>query len=278
MRYVCLLVLIALSSTSSAQSGQLCFATAETYYEQVYCKLQARAQTKNLPLFREFRNNTENVQYSLLKRLAERNSIKLPAPAKKTASNAQQKISLKPIVSSAQINREKEIGQRLGNPVSEKTLPTYVQSFNNCQLLGKSLHCGEKIYALVANKANHRLAKNVLSSDNKMELPDYQQGDFDQYLGAAYHRYIVKMCDIGLGSVTMTYKKFAYLYQDLQVKGLNFRQRFEIMYSFLKKDKASLGVSEAAILPTGFQPKICTPLSDFYVCDHAGRNYIFELQ
>src|SRR6478735_9538922 len=64
-------------------ADQFCFALAETYYEQVYCQLQAKAQTKGLPAFNQFQKNTESVQASLLKRPAERNGIKLLLPTRK---------------------------------------------------------------------------------------------------------------------------------------------------------------------------------------------------
>lgn len=56
--------------SSAANADQFCFALAETYYEQVYCQLQAKAQTKNLPPFNQFKKNNEQVQASLLKRPA----------------------------------------------------------------------------------------------------------------------------------------------------------------------------------------------------------------
>ncbi|HEY0892542.1 MAG TPA: hypothetical protein VGE32_05735, partial [Cellvibrio sp.] len=148
-----------------------------------------------------------------------------------------------------------------------------------CEMLAGRIHCGGRVFKLIGNKANHRLANNALSIDNKMDLPRYQGGALSQYLGHAYARYVAKMCDIGLCGVTMTYGKFAYLYQDLHSKGLDFPQRFEIMYGFLKKDKANMGVSESSRVPQGLSVQDCGALTDTrYVCDYQGRNYIFELQ
>jgi hypothetical protein len=82
---------------------------------------------------------------------------------------------------------------------------------------------------------------------------------------------------LGLGGVTMTFGKFAYLYRDVQLKGLNFVQRFETMYSFLKKDKTTMGVSESVPSSVAFTINDCSPLDDQrFVCAHQGRNYIFE--
>lgn len=277
MRYAWLSISILCVLTASAKADQFCFALAETYYEQVYCQLQAKAQTKGLPSFNQFKKNDEVVQASLLKRPAERNGIKLPAPARKVqpaaATATPSKAMTKPQTSVPKID--------VNEPETGPARSAYVETKNSsgCELLASQIHCANQVFKLLGNKANHRLANNALSIDNKMDLPRYQGGVLSQYLGHAYTRYIAKMCDIGLCGVTMTYGKFAYLYQDLHSKGLDFPQRFEIMYGFLKKDKANMGVSESSRVPQGLSVQDCGALTDTrYVCDYQGRNYIFELQ
>lgn len=277
MRYLWILVFILIASTSSAQSGQFCFASAETYYEQVYCQLQAKAQTKGLPGFHQFRKNTEAVQFALLKRPAERNAIKLPVPAKKINTHAQPISS--PQISPQTIVEKPSVKESVA--VEAPNIPERVNAEPNqrCQLVDKALYCNAQQFHLLGNKANHRLDRNSLSPENKMELPVYQGGDVNQYLSKSYQRYIAKMCAIGLGSVTMTYGKFTYLYRDINGKGLDFSQRFETMYSFLKKDKASMGVSESINLPPGLLASDCSQLGDmYYVCEKQGRNFIFARQ
>jgi len=277
MRYACFSICILCVLTASAKADQFCFALAETYYEQVYCQLQSKAQTKNLPPFNQFKKNNETVQVSLLRRPAERNGIKLPAPARKTqpptAAIAPQKI-----ITTPQASAPKAIANE---PEAAPMRSVQYESNNTsgCELSGNQIRCGIQVFKLVGNKANHRLANNALSIDNKMDLPRYQSGALNEYLAQAYGRYIDKMCDIGLCGVTMTYGKFAYLYQDLHTKGLDFPQRFEIMYGFLKKDKATMGVSESSGAPKNLSIDKCVALTDMrYVCDHQGRNYIFEAQ
>jgi hypothetical protein len=280
MRYWCCLMVIITSAASSAQSGQFCFAAAESYYEQVYCQLQAKAQIKNFPPFHQFRKNNEEVQYSLLKRPAERNAIKLPAPARKAAASGPRQQ-----ISAAQLPTDKSKNKTgSGKIIARETKPSGLPrqtpgSEHGCRFAGKELICDEQRFYLLGNKANHRLAKQALSPGNKMDLPQYTGGNLHQYLATAYRQYIAKMCEIGLCGVTMTYGKFAYLYQDLHNKGLDFAQRFETMFSFLKKDKASLGVSEAVNLPQGMEVNDCAPLGkQYFVCDYLGRNYIFASQ
>ncbi len=278
--YVAFLIFI----SNTANADQFCFALAETYYEQVYCQLQAKAQTKNLPSFNQFKKNNEQVQASLLKRAAERNGIKLPLPMKKPPVAIENKLAVmetgvatkaKPAVaerSPVQTSRAEPIA------TIQRTVPI-VENIFGCELMSKQLKCGNGAFVLVGNKSNQRLAKSALATENKMDLPVYKDGATNQYLTRAYQQYIVKMCEIGLCGVTMTYGKFTYLYQDINSKGLDFAQRFETMYSFLKKDKASMGVSESTAIPQGLVAGDCSPLDNtFYVCEKQGRNFIFARQ
>jgi hypothetical protein len=276
MRYAKFSIYILCLLAASAKADQFCFALAETYYEQVYCQLQAKAQTKGLPPFNQFKKNNEMVQASLLKRPAGRNGIKLPAPAREV------QVQIIPISPSPSVNKPQVSAAELtkSEPIPEVARKRFsdVEDSAECELLGNQIRCANQSFKLVGNRANHRLVDNALSLDNKMNLPSYQGGALSQYLNQAYGQYISKMCDIGLCGVTMTYGKFAYLYQDLHSKGLDFAQRFEIMYGFLKKDKANMGVSESSNIPKGLSVQDCSPLTDArYVCDFQGRNYIFEL-
>lgn len=275
MRYVRFSIYILCVLTASAKADQFCFALAETYYEQVYCQLQTKAQTKGLPSFNQFKKNNEAVQASLLKRPAERNGIKLPM---RKAQPPTTTVAPPKIIDRPQVSLPKTVVNE-PDATLMRSISTESKNTMGCELLAKQIRCASQVFKLVGNKANHRLANNALSIDNKMDLPRYQSGALSQYLGHAYARYIAKMCDIGLCGVTMTYGKFAYLYQDLHSKGLDFPQRFEIMYGFLKKDKANMGVSESSNAPQGLSLQDCSSLTDArYVCDHQGRNYIFELQ
>ncbi|PUA30047.1 MAG: hypothetical protein B0W54_05830 [Cellvibrio sp. 79] len=284
MRFFRLYLFGLLMATSSAYADQFCFALAETYYEQVYCQLQAKAQTKNLPSFNQFKKNNEQVQASLLKRPAERNGIKLPLSLKKPPVVLETKLAVvdtsviqkaNPATakkSSAQISRAEPIAAI--SPAVPK-----VENIFGCELISKQLKCSNGVFTLIGNKSNQRLAKSALVAENKMDLPAYKDGATNQYLTRAYQQYIVKMCEIGLCGVTMTYGKFTYLYQDINSKGLDFSQRFETMYGFLKKDKASMGVSESTATPQGLVASDCSPLGDsYYVCEKQGRNFIFARQ
>ena len=66
------------------------------------------------------------------------------------------------------------------------------------------------------------------------------------------------------------------MFFDLQEKGLDFSQRFETMYGFLKKDKATMGVSETLTPDSQLETKDCDPLAEhMWVCSRSGRNYLY---
>lgn len=275
MRYLNASVFILMLLSSGANANQFCFAAAETYYEQVYCQLQAKAQTKQLPPFHQFKKNNEQVQFSLLKRPAQRNAIVLVAPGNKTHSAPA-------VESAASVNAASVYPSNSApRPLhTSEPMPVALRNSNQvdadglCELRSAELLCGQVTYRLTGNRANHRLTAGVLTAANKMDLPASTSRAYD--LAAAYQQYIAKMCEIGLCGVTMSYRKFAFLYQDLQTKGLDFAQRFETMFRFLKQDKAAMSVSEMISSPTGLRAEYCSALGElYYVCDYQGKNLVF---
>ncbi len=276
----CILLFI----TPGALADQFCSALAQTVYEQIYCELEVKAQTKGLPSFDQFKKNSEQVQASLLKRPAERNGVKLPLP-KRPIAKAPVELVLQapatPELKTPATIQSKSTDQ--SKPAEPRASPSRIVNQdsinrNSCFLANNKIQCGAETYQLVGNKHNRHLAENVLSDAHKMALPAYESGQgLSEYLSQAYEQYIEKMCAIGLGGVTMTFGKFSILYQDIQVKGLDFVERFELMYKFLKKDKASMGVSEAAQAPAALAIDNCQLLTQArFVCAYQGRNYIFE--
>lgn len=287
-------LLVAGFSSGDAYAQSFCFASAGSYYEQVYCELQARGEAKTLPPFYQFKRNDARTQALLLKRPAARIGIDLPMPtsaaAKSTVATAP---SLKPRTSTPASVKpgSQQPASKTSTPQQEGTLSTStgVSSKNllhssGCQLNAEEMRCGERRFLLTGNRRNQRLAQGVLDADNKMALPVYDGKVTDQvavenYLAEAYRQYIEKMHEIGLGGVTMTYGKFYFLFFDLQEKGLNFSQRFETMYGFLKKDKATMGVSETMVADKDLTTEDCDALAEhMWVCSRAGRNYLYLAQ
>jgi len=268
--------------TPSALADQFCFASAQTVYEQIYCELQVKAQTKGLPGFDQFKKNSEQVQASLLKRPAGRNGIKLPLPKKPIAKVPVELVMQTPTQGIPQPAAKSAIVIQSTRTEPNSQPARIVNQVNvnskKCNFVKQQIHCGTDIYQLQGNKNNRRLAAHVLDDAHKMNLPAYEQGQgMSEYLSKAYEQYIEKMCAIGLGGVTMTYGKFSFLYQDIQAKGLDFVQRFELMYKFLKKDKANMGISEAIQAPAALGMYDCQVLNQTrFVCAYQGRNYIYD--
>lgn len=276
----CLLLTSSISLSSYAQS--FCFLSAATYYEQVYCELQAKGEARDLPPFHQFKRNDENIQAVLLKRPAERARINLPPPKKKSpkaASSSRVAPRLVPVSGSDALHTG-SLGTLADQ--SHALSEAATSGSTGCELTENFIHCGEGIrYQLVGNRLNHRLADTALTDDNRMALPIFAGDAADanavnRYLGSTYRQYIEKMHEIGLAGATLTYSKFYFLFYDLQEKGLNFSQRFETMYGFLKKDKATMGVSENRVADQQLQIADCDSLSDqLWVCSRAGRNYLY---
>lgn len=295
MRYLKKLIFLFILVYSFPSVGDsFCFASAGSYYEQIYCELQAKGEKKNLPPFYQFKRNDPMTQALLLKRPAARIGIDLPMPKsarkaapvdmekKLPATNSQSIAKTTPAAKSTP-------GQSTADPTTSNSTPVNTVPKSNaqlpntsgCQFSAAEIRCGAQSYQLTGNLHNKKLAENALTDENKMDMAVFQ-GDInnsysvEQYLATAYQRYIEKMHEIGLGGVTMTYGKFHFLFYDVTGKGLNFSQRFETMYEFLKKDKTNMAVSEKLNLDEQLTMGDCDTLSEnMLVCSRAGRNYLY---
>lgn len=239
----CLLMLPAFAG------GRSCFTDAETYYEQLYCEVEAEHGSAGLPDFFDFRKNDEVTQALLLKRPAARLGVSVVIPRAKAPPAY---VAARP------------------TPVINAAVP--------CDFTGPALSCGASTYTLVGNISNNDLAPGALGPDNNMLMPSSPGAGEGEaaFLLRSYQHYLDKMLAIGLGGVTMSYGKFAYLYTDLNAKGVNFAARFETMYRFLKKDKAELGVNTAQADTSELRAADCAALGQEYVvCSRGGRNYVF---
>lgn len=151
-----------------------------------------------------------------------------------------------------------------------------------CLFYAKNIQCGGDNYHLVGNQANSKLVQGALASTNKMEIPDYMgllsdQQALSQYLTRAYRQYIGKMLEIGLGGSTFSYAKFDFLFHDVTAKGIDFSQRFETMFRFLKQDKQNIAVSETLPRSVPLVRERCGRLDDsLVVCDGGRKNYLYR--
>ncbi|MDQ2077824.1 hypothetical protein [Marinimicrobium sp. ABcell2] len=258
-----------MSSQALTQSG--CFAMAGTYYEQVYCELQARGDSHGLPPMYEFRRNDTTTQALLLRRPAQRAGIDVPMPGARERHPSQPR-------------REANIPEPAEPQPSHDSTKTAssTHSLAGCHMDGTRIDCDGRQYQLLGNQNNNQLEPGALEPDNALNLPVFQGNLNDKaavnaYLHRAYQRYVEQMIAIGLGGVTMTYGRFAFLFEDVQEKGLDFGDRFETMYGFLKQDKRRSAVSEQLNPDPQLRIEHCDRLSDqLLVCSRGGRNRVFR--
>lgn len=239
-------------------ADRFCWLLSETYYEQLYCEVQAAGEGDNLPSLLDFRRNNEKIQALLLRRPAARAGIDIAVPT-------DTRLPVAEIVEAAE--------------------PRKVDSgLDGCELSRLWLACEGARYRLVRNLSNTRLADGVLEPSNRMRIPVFRGAMDDRaaridYLAAAYRQYLQKMMEIGLGGSTFSYAKFAYLFDDVVSKGVDFSQRFETMFGFLKEDKQRLAVNGSQPDSPALQIDQCDRFGhQLVVCNSGSRNYLFRRQ
>lgn len=281
LKLCCFLLLF----SSASYGGQFCLLAAENYYEQLYCEVKAQGQGKRLPSFYDFQNNNEQTQAFLLKRPAAKLGIQVVLPKLKTEPKSRPK--RKPQYSTPRdsiIADQKPVDNR-GSEKFPVGGTSQVNPFDHCIFQPREIQCAGISYKLVGNVSNRKLSKGVLDQSNKMNIPRYRIASSDseavaEYLGSAYEQYISKMLEIGLGGSTFSYAKFVYLYEDVSGKGIDFSQRFETMFGYLKKDKQNLAVSEKLPDSTYVKKERCDWLkTKVIVCDGGKgggqKNYVY---
>lgn len=245
------------AACSVGVSANTCFNFAETYYQQIYCEIKATGKGSGLPSFTDFRRNNEQMQALLLKPFARKAGVAMPMP--------------QPAKKAIAVSRDIE------------QVAAAQDNFSSCSVSALLLQCAAGDYQLVRNQANNQLATGVLAADYRMNLPRYH-GDVSEdaavnaYLVDAYQHYLQKMIAIGLGGSTMRYGKFAYLFADLNSKGMDFSDRFEKMFGFLKKDKRRLNVPVISSIPGQLDLAQCFSLQQFLLCPLGQKNLVFTRQ
>ena len=150
-----------------------------------------------------------------------------------------------------------------------------------CRLQRLVIVCGTSRYELALNRQNKDLDKDALSEQNRLGLRSYRGKPGDQaalmaHLSDSYQRYIEKMLEIGLGSATMSFTKFYYTHETLSQQGEDFAARFETMFSFLKKDKASMGIKARYNDQLPERVQQCSELTDrLIVCAAGEHNWVY---
>jgi len=176
------------------------------------------------------------------------------------------------------MQKKKSVVSKENKKLDESTEKAYSTS---CEYLERTIKCRDGVFSIVGNKSNSALQRAALSSENKLGLYAFtgDRNDKNQvmdYLTKSYTRYIEKMLAIGLAGETMSFTKFYYIFQDLSEQGVNFQQRFETMFAYLKVDKRSLGVAEDVNAIQGLTIAHCSRLkNDLFTCDNGTANRVY---
>lgn len=278
--FIVLTFMIFLFSTFSvsASVNRACLSQATTEYERIYCEIISRGEGKALPRFEDFKLNDALVQKLLLKRPASKLKIKLPSHAL-TNPTKNKPTKNKPTKNKKAKHTQALNKQELDKKTTSDALGQY--SIKQCQLTHDKILCGKQRFVMRTNQPNKQLSSGVLNDSYKMGLPVYagSKGDaleVQYYLSNAYALYIRRMIDIGLGASTMSYTRFFHTYYDLQEKNVSFSERFETMYSYLKKDKKSMAVQTVLSDKRPVHISECDDINaKIIACDSGGFNWIY---
>ena len=245
---VIFLVFMLIVYSTDSDASQFCFSMAKTYNEQLYCEIQASGAGDDLPSFNQFQKNPALTQSLLLKPYARKLGLTIKIVTQATAQ---------PEATSAY-----RVTDSHGN-------------LGCCDFKKEVISCDKKLYHFMSNQRNESLRVGALDANNTMQLPVFDKGELDTYLVKAYEHYLNKMIDIGLAGATLHYGNFEYIFHDLRVQDIDFTQRFETMYRYLKKDKRNIGINKSSA-PAGLTAKECFLLDTLLVCSRGHYNYIYS--
>lgn len=285
-----------------------CQTRASSDYEKIYCQILAQGEGSSLPAWDDFVRNNRQVQRLLLKHPASRLNISLPAvsatsspgvaadfgSARSTGSRAGAGATISTATGMKDNSTISVVKSGAPRPLSVSTsvatppvppsasLPQ--RQFSPCQLQQTHIICANVFYHLQENVGNNRLNPEVFLSAYTLDLPEFVSAAddpvaIDRYLTDAYERYLQKMIAIGLGGSTMSYTRFYHTFMDLRARQVSFSQRFETMYTYLKKDKQQMQVKKRLSdrLPDSLSQ--CDRVGgEYFVCDLDEVNWVYRLQ
>ena len=269
-----------------------CLSQTRSELEKVYCEIQAKNPNNNLPSFSDFQNNPPDMQYLLLKSPARKLNIQLSKPAHSKLSKVKQEIETQALNTKKTETTVQKLTPtiRSNRPLLNTPKVHDVQPHNkqnpmqHCKLDKIWIHCNEQHYKLITNKKNTELQKNALSESNKMHMRERNNAELNdvsniKYLSKTYPVYIHKMLSIGLGAGTMSFTKYASIYEASLKNKQNFSERMETMFGFLKTDKRGNAIKSRydTLLPENIS--WCMQLdSTLIVCDNVNKNWVYEIK
>lgn len=260
-----------------------CLSQSHNELEKAYCNIQAKKPNSNLPSFDDFQRNSPDMQYLLLKGPARKLNIQLPTRTKPPEIKQEIETQEQPVEKLIPTIRSNIAPPNISTSQHIQQPPNTPKNMQHCKLDKLWIHCNERHYKLVTNKKNTELEKNALSESNKMHIRDRNNEELNdtsniKYLSKTYPVYIHKMLSIGLGAGTMSFTKYASIYEASEKNHQNFSERMETMFGFLKTDKRSNAIQSRydTLLPEDIN--WCMPLDDtLIVCDNVNKNWVYEI-
>ncbi len=267
-----LFIMLCPSLATAAEGNDSC--RPQTPLEKAYCALVAKGAAGLPPLY-EFRKNGEPTQHLLLKRPAAKLGVALPNPVKKAKAAAEPDTSAR---ANPPAGPALDSVPRPSTPPPKRSRIAATHASTDCQLTQETIVCGTQRYQLQWNKPKNALGPGALSATNQLVFPSQPKGTGVQrdYLTTCYGIYVHKMLLLGLGNTTMSFSKFAAIYEQAQSQKFDFAARFERMYHFLKEERKTLQP------PKGFGHRPpshldnCEPINEqLWSCETAEQHWVF---
>ena len=255
-----------------------CLNQSKSHYEEVWCRIKEKDPSNKLSSLHEFRKNSQNTQYLLLKRPAKKWHISLNKPPIEKA-NSSQKDTL--VISDQTIEKlspsSRPLNEKITKITYEKVLTKKQKNLNHCTLAKKIIHCKDDRFSLQSNKSLNQLAIGSLSKNNKLVVNEDLESPPIRAASLMYRDYIEKMLSIGLGYSTMSFTKFFTIYEDSKKQSLIFSKRMFDMFELLKKERKTNGIKDRYDDNYPSSISACMELSTrLIVCDNKAQNWVYQ--
>ncbi len=228
LRFLLAVLSVGLLFSEQSFASAACKPQADTKYESAFCRVKQSDYGNGLPSLGDFRRNSQQMQYLLLRRPAGKLGISLSPPA--------ERVRPKPMVN-----------QSIDRPVQPQPRKHFdaPSASATCSTAINHIRCGKRTFRRLQNRSNKQIRPAALGASNRLLLgPIDSENNEAAYLLAAYVQYLYKMDSIGLAGSTSSYSAFAHTFYEHQRNGTDFVERFRTLFEVLKQDKKTIGVSQ----------------------------------
>lgn len=265
-----------------SSAAMACEVKDKTELEEIYCTLKSKNRVSTLPDFNQFRKNSDDVQWLLLKGPARKAGITLPPKSSLKPKTINAPLADRKTDNKAADNQVNTSAQ--SNPLATQTTRTATSSNSglaNCSLKPTQIQCSYATFTLQYNLPNSKLAPAALKASNQLTLPPYNSkfhASERDYLARCYPMYVNKILELGLAEAVMSYTKFVSQYEEVVQHGGNFANRMQKMYEILKQEKRSRPIQASYQHTRPQSIEQCMLVSNsVIVCDNIAHTWVFTL-